>query len=85
MSTFLISDIYILYVGMKIYSELQSKNWVWLYSEKFIHFEQYKKKASRDINGEFVPRYNTDSYARGCVFDEIVKIKAAEINHLELS
>lgn len=45
MSTFLNSDIYILYVGMKIYSELQSKNWVWLYSEKFIHFEQYKKKS----------------------------------------
>lgn len=35
-----------------------------------------KKKTSRDINGQFVPRYNTSSDARGCVFHEVVKIKS---------
>lgn len=34
------------------------------------------KKTSRDINGQFVPRYNTSSDARGCVFHEVVKIKS---------
>lgn len=35
-----------------------------------------QKKTSRDINGQFVPRYNTSSDARGCVFHEVVKIKS---------